>query len=570
MKRRLRVNTSAGVTFFLVATLQSPGAGSHEALSRLNSGEGIFRDHSSKSGIHLQNISGTPEKKFLLETMAAGCCLFDYDGDGWVDVYLVNGSTPQDLGGQEGPRNALYRNRCDGTFKEVTEEAGVGDRGWGQGCVVADFDNDGFPDLYLTNFGPNVLYRNRGDGTFTDVTSGSGLGHPSWSTGAAYGDFDGDSWLDLYVANYVDWSFGERADIGGFCTYEGVRVACGPRGFKGAPNALYHNNGDGTFSDVTRQAGVEEKNPLYGFGVIWSDFNSDSHLDLFVANDSTPNYLYLNRGDGTFEESGLAAGVAYSESGQEQAGMGVDVADYDNDGLFDLYVTNFSEDYNTLYQNLGQDVFSDRTAQAGLLEPTFRFLGFGTFFLDYDNDGWKDIFVANGHLYPEVDTHHLDNSYHQRNQLFRNLRMGKFSELRVLEFDVAKSSRGAAWADLDNDGDSDIVVVNIDEWPSVLLNEVGDRNNWIGFKMVGVNSNRDAVGALITVVSKDLVQQDEVRSGNSYLSHSDSRRYFGLESRQKVNRVTVRWPSGKLDEHLDLAANHLYLLKEGQPIMQLW
>lgn len=530
-------------------------------------------DRTRKSGITWKHTSGTPQKKYLVETMGSGVCLFDYDGDGLVDIYLVNGSTREQYLTGKGPRSALYRNLGNGKFEDVTERAHVGNTGWGMGCSVADYDNDGDLDLFVTNFGANVFYENQGNGIFVDKTLQTGLAHPRWNTGAAFGDYDKDGFLDVYVAGYVDFQFETATTEGRFCSYHGVPVACGPKGLKGAQDVLYRNNGNGTFTDVTQKTGAVDRDALYGFGVLWLDVNEDGWPDIFVANDSTPNLLFLNKGDGTFEEFGLLAGLAYNEDGREQACMGVDAGDYDNDGKLDLYVTNFSDDYNTLYHNLGKARFMDRTFQAGLGEPTLPFLGFGTFFFDFDNDGWTDIFVANGHIYPEVDVHKLGTTYRQKNQLFLNQKNGTFRELKAAEVGpglaIEKSSRGAAYADLDNDGDLDLVIVNIDDYPDVLYNQGGE-NNWVAFQTRGAVSNRDGVGSRLMVTSGELKQHDEVRSGNSYLSHCDFRKYFGLGKRARVDEVSVRWPSGKIQTHKDLEARHLYLLEEGKGIKKLW
>ena len=362
-----------------------------------------FVDRAQTAGLIWKNISGTPEKKFLIDTLSGGTAIFDYDSDGWLDIYLVSGNTRENSMRKSGASNALFQNLGNGKFEDVTARAGVGDTGWGQGCVVADYNGDGHLDIYVTNFGPNVLYRNRGDGTFEEVGEEAGLAHPGWGTGAVFADFDKDEDLDLYLVNYVDFDFNNPKGAGWlherFCSYRGVSVACGPRGLKGEHDVYYRNNGDGTFQDVTAEVGLREKEPLYGFQAVASDLDDDGDLDIFVANDSTPNYLYLNRGDGIFEETALLNGVAYNEHGRAQACMGVDVTDFDNDRDFDLYVTNFSHDTNELYVNLGGGVFGDQTIEANLGEVTYLKLGFGTVFFDFDNDGWKDLFVANGHIY---------------------------------------------------------------------------------------------------------------------------------------------------------------------------
>jgi enediyne biosynthesis protein E4 len=530
-----------------------------------------FRDVTKSAGIQSIIISGSPQKNYVLEVNGSGVCWFDYDKDGYVDLYLVNGSTLEALQGKT-PRpvtNHLYRNNRDGTFSDVTEKAHVAGTGWGFGCVAADYDNDGNTDLFITNFGSNTLYRNNGDGTFTDVTSRAGLGGGNiWHTGAAFGDYDRDGYLDLYVSGYLD--FNVRQPELKTCDYRGVKVhACGPLGFRGAPDALYHNNRDGTFTDVTEKAHVTDKNLYFGFSVVFDDFDDDGLPDIFVANDSNPNYLYRNKGDGTFEEVGVSSGVAYNADGKEMSGMGVAAGDYDNDGRMDLFVTTFANDNYVLYHNDGHGAFSDLSYQSGIGERTIPFLGWATFFLDYDNDGFKDLFDANGHVYPEMDGRSSE-TYRQPLQLFHNLHNGKFveaSEETGLRRLPLRSTRGGAYCDYDNDGDMDILVSNIDDKPMLLENMGGNNNNWLEMKLVGTASNRDAVGAKVKLTAGDLRQYDHVRAGGSFLSGNDLRLHFGLGQRPTIDSIEIQWPSGKTDRLPGIKANQILTVREGSGIV---
>jgi hypothetical protein len=535
----------------------------------------IFEDVAGKAGIRTLTISGGKEKNYVLEVNGSGVCWFDYNNDGYVDLYMVNGSTLEQLQHKSrapgNEHNHLYRNNGNGTFTDVTESAHTGGNGWGFGCAAADYDNDGKTDLLVTTFGPNILYHNNGDGTFTDVSNRSGLaGGNIWHTGAAFADYDGDGLLDVYIAGYLDFNV-LHPELK-TCEYRGVQVhACGPLGYKGAPDALYHNNGDGTFTDVTVKAKVVDRALYFGFSVVFEDLDGDDRPDIFVANDSNPNYFYRNRGDGTFEENAVAAGLAYNSDGKEMSSMGVAVGDYDNDGRTDLFVTTFANDNYVLFHNDGKGLFSDVSFQSGVGESTVSFLGWGAFFLDYDNDGFKDLFAANGHVYPEVDGKLNREVYREPLLLFHNSKNGKFQEsdeaagLRRLP---AHSARGAAYCDYDNDGDLDIAVSNIDERPQLLRNEGGNRKHWLEMRLVGTTSNRDAIGARVKVRAGEIVQWGRVRTGGSYISGNDLRLHFGLEGHDSVDSVEIRWPSGATEKLGKVPANRILTIQEGKGVVR--
>jgi hypothetical protein len=547
------------------------------------------------------HVSGSPQKNYILETPGSGCAFFDYDNDGWIDIYLVNGSTFEALQGTGSPpRAALFHNEKNGKFTNVTLRAGVSNERWGQGVCAGDFDNDGWEDLYVTNYGRNRLYRNNGNGTFTDVAGKAGVALDTWSTGCAFGDYDGDGKLDLFVAGYVAFDLkhlpppatppelqpqepssvqrgaaGQAAAssssanlsnaTGGTgasysagareCRYRGERVMCGPRGLPGAGDHLFHNNGDGSFSDVSAAAGVSDPKGLYGFGVAWFDFDDDGFLDLLVANDSTPNYLYRNRGNGTFEDVSYASGAALNENGREQAHMGVAIGDYDNDGRDDIHITNFADDTNVLYHNDDGANFSDVTVQAGLGEITLPFLGWGTNFFDYDNDGWIDLFTANGHVYPGVDSAGWNTSYKQRALLFRNCKH-RFAEIGASGGEGLyrpRSARGSASGDFDNDGDIDLLINNIDGPPALLRNQGGNSSgHWLELRLKGdlkQKCPRDAIGSVVFCTANGVRMRGEVASGRSHMSQSDMRVHFGLGAATRVDKLEVRWANGRSVEY---------------------
>jgi len=542
----------------------------------VDSGPTVFQDVSEKSGLtRWRHVMGTPETQFILETVGSGVALLDYDNDGWLDIYLVNGSTYDALSGKSTPPHAaLFHNNHDGTFTDVAAQAGVTNDRWGFGAAIGDYDNDGWPDIYVTNFGKNRLYHNNHDGTFTDVAEKAGVALGNWSTGATFGDYDGDGRLDLFVPGYVHYDI-EHPPVPGSavvrfstCEFRGLKVMCGPRGLKGEPDHLFHNNGDGTFSDVSEKAGVSDASSYYGLTAVFADFNNDGKIDLAVANDSTPNYLYLNKGNGTFEDASYASGYALNENGRETASMGIAVGDYLNNGLLDLYNTVFSDDYNPLYRNDGDGNFTEVSYQTGIAEPTIPFLGWGTGFLDFDNDGWKDIFVANGHVYPGVDQSDWGTTFAERPLLFHNTRNGKFELVPAVKGTGLASlftARGAAFGDLFNDGKIDVVMNQLNRTPVLLRNINSDQNHWVEFRLVGgPKSPRDAVGASVYVTAAGVRQRADITSGGSYASSNDPRLHFGLGAAAKVESVEIHWPSGAVEHPKISGIDNIFTLIEGK------
>ena len=525
----------------------------------------VFLDVTQAAGVYKFNHrSGSSEKSTILEVVGSGVALLDYDNDGWLDIYLVNGSTFGAMRGTEpAPKAMLLHNNHDGTFTDVTEKAGVSNDRWGFGVAVGDFDNDGWPDIYVSNFGKNRLYHNNHDGTFTDIAEKAGVALGGWSTGATWGDYDHDGRLDLFVPGYVKFDLdhppiaGQGKIPANFCQFRGIPVMCGPRGLPGEPDHLFHNNEDGTFSDVSVKAGVSDPNKYYGLVSVFVDVDDDGWVDLAVANDSVPNYLYRNKHDGTFEDISYASGFALSEDGREQASMGIAVGDYNRDGKADLFTSTFSDDYKTLYRNDGEGNFSDVTYKAGLAGPTIPFLSWGVGFLDFDNDGLPDIFIASGHVYPQADQQDWGTTFAERPQLFRNLDGAKFAEVVPRTgsglADVLPA-RGAAFGDLFNDGHIDVVLNNLEGPPALLKNVVNNGNSWISFRLIGgPKSPRDAVGAKVFVTAGGARQRVDVVSGGSFASSSDMRPHFGLGAAKTVDEVEIHWPSG-LQQKLDVAA----------------
>jgi len=540
----------------------------------------VFSDITKISGLDkFLHRSGTPDKKTILETIGSGVALLDYDNDGWLDIYLVNGSTLEALKGKESaPRAMLLHNNHDGTFTDVTEKAGVANLRWGFGVAVADYDNDGWPDIYVANFGKNRLYHNRHDGTFTDVAEKAGVALGGWSTGPTWGDYDHDGLLDLFVPGYVKFD-PDHPPIAGngvippnFCQFRGIAVMCGPRGLPGESDHLFHNNGDGTFTDVSVKAGVSNPNGYYGLAAVFVDVDDDGWLDLAVANDSVPNYLYRNRHDGTFEDVSYASGFALSEDGREQASMGIAVGDYNRDGRVDLFTTTFSDDYKTLYRNDGEASFMDVTYKAGLANPTIPFLSWGTGFLDFDNDGLLDLFIVNGHVYPEVDKQDWGTTWAERPQLFRNMDGTKFEEVPPATgsgLAAVITGRGAAFGDMFNDGYIDVVINNIDGAPTLLRNVVKNGNHWLTLKLIGgPNSPRDAIGAKVFLTAGAARQRADVVSGGSYGSSSDLRVHFGLGPATKVDKIEIVWPSGTKQTLSVSGVDRFVTVEEGKPVME--
>jgi hypothetical protein len=529
----------------------------------------VFTDVTAKSGIDFHLTCGGAEKRYIMESMCGGIAVLDYDNDGWMDIFLVNGSTLEDYRAGRCHPSKLYRNNHDGTFTDVSAKAGLAGCNWGFGVAVGDYDNDGWEDLYVTNLNGAVLYHNNHDGTFSDVTAKAGAGNPGrWGTSAAFGDYDNDGNLDLYVANYVDVDLDQLPEFGkgAFCQYRGIPVSCGPRGLKGSRDRLYHNNGDGTFTDVSEKLQIDS-DAYYGLGVLWLDYDRDGCLDLYVANDSSPSLLYHNDCKGGFTELGAEVGVAYSADGREQAGMGIDSTDFDHDGWPDIVKTNFSDDSNNLYRNDHGKEFSDMAGASGFGPVSVPFLGFGVKFIDVDNDGWEDIFVANGHVNPQVDKHSFGVSYAERPLLFKNRTNGKFGEVGMQSGKPLTQryvARGLATADFWNDG-SEGVLMSVLDGPAVLLrNQTPARGQWLRLRLIGAKSNRDGFGASVEVKAGGFSQFKEARANSSFESASDPRLHFGLGAAKSVDSIVVHWPSGQVDEIGPQKAGAEITIVEGQ------
>ena len=560
--------------------LQSPIAGTPLGLQ--------FVDVAKSAGLTTKTIYGGEHKnKYLLETTGCGVAFFDYDQDEWVDIFLVNGWRLEGFPKGQEPICHLFKNNRDGTFTDVTAKSGLSRTGWGQGCCVGDYNNDGWNDLFVSYYGQNALYRNNGNGTFTEVTKEAGLLQPKlrWNSGCAFLDYDKDGHLDLFVGNYIDFDVKTAPlpeDAG--CAYKGIQVACGPPGLLGGKNLLYRNNGNGTFTDVSQKAGMWDTIGTYALSVAVGDLDNDGWPDIYVANDSTAATYYQNQKDGTFKDVAIEAGIAYSPDGKPQAGMGVSLGDFNRDGLMDIVKTNFAGDTDSLYLNLGDGTFEDHTYLSGLGINT-RYLGWGVGFLDMDNDGWLDILISNGHVYPEVDGTHIDAPYAEHKYLYRNLRNGQFEEVTKAGgpgINDPAAARGCAFGDFDNDGDIDVVVNCMNTGPQLLRCDAGDTvkaRNWIKVRTVGTKSNRSGIGARLAVTAqvdgksseqaaKPMVQIEEVRSGGSYYSQNDLRVHFGLDQAKKVDSLEIKWPSGAVDILKDLDVNKLYVIQEGGKILK--
>jgi hypothetical protein len=542
----------------------------------VKNGPVVFEDASDKAGLtHWTHKMGTPTKGYIVETKGSGIGLIDYDNDGWLDIYVVNGSTFNALDGKETPPHAaLFHNNHDGTFTDVAAKAGVTNDRWGFSAAVADYDNDGWPDIFVSNWGKNRLYHNNHDGTFTDMADKAGVTLGNWSSGATWGDYDGDGRLDLFVAGYLHYDrnnlpvASENGVPNAFCTFRGEQVSCGPRGLKGEPDHLFHNNGDGTFTDVSEKAGVADKPGYYGLGAVFVDINNDGKPDLLVGNDSTPNYLYLNKGDGTFEDVSYASGYALNEAGRETASMGIAVGDYENNGMLDIFNTTFSDDYKPLYHNEGDANLTDISYQLGIAEISVPFLSWGDAFMDYDNDGWKDLLMSDGHVYPEADKYSWGTTWAQRPMLFHNIDGKRFETVPPVEgtglADVI-AGRGMAVGDLFNDGKLDAVINVMDGHPVLLRNVNADKNHWLELNLVGgPKSPSDAVGARVFLTANGMKQREDVISGGSYLSTNDLRPHFGLGQATSVEALEVQWPSGKVEKFTVPGVDRIVTLTEGQ------
>jgi hypothetical protein len=530
-----------------------------------------FSDITSQAGINFKHTSD-PQKKYIIESMSGGVVLFDFDRDGWPDIYFTNAPTVAMAVEKKGSPAALYRNNHNGTFTDVTLTSGLSKSCFAMGGAVGDYNNDGWPDLYLTCLGGNILYKNNGDGTFTDVTAKAGVRDGRWSTGAAFGDYDGDGFVDLMVTNYVDLHLDDLPKFGSapYCKYRGLDVQCGPRGLKGAGDALFHNNGDGTFTNVSDAAGVSDPHGYYGLGVLWADFDNTGRPDIYVANDSTPKFLYRNKGHGHFEEIGLESGTALSGEGAEQASMGLAVGDYLHTGRPSLYVTNFSDENDVLYRNDGNGNFTEVSYPSGVALPSLPLVKWGTAFADFDNDGWLDLIAVGGHVYPQVDALATGARYREPGLFHLNERDGTFCDASGMTgpaLSEARVSRGLAVGDLFNDGNLDVVIETLDGSAVVLKNAGVSGSHWVSFELAGVVSNRMALNARVHIVAGGVTQTEEIHSGGSYLSQNDTRVHFGLGTASNIDSVEIIWPSGKIEKLSNLAADKFYFLLEGQGVV---
>ena len=551
--KNLRITLHAlRFTFFVILCLR--------CVTPISANQPIFTDVTVEAGIDFKHTSGRSGRFYFVEQLGSGAAFFDYDNDGNLDIYFVNGADLPGFQSKKPPTNRLYRNNGDGTFTDVTEFAGVGDQSYGVGCCVGDYDNDGHLDLYVTNFGKNRLYRNNGDGTFADVADQANVGDERWGASCAFADYDNGGHLDLYVTNYVQFQLDQNKT----CQNKGVRTYCKPQEYAGEADLLYRNRGDGTYTEVTQAAGVYQPRSR-GLGVVWGDYDSDGYIDLYVANDTNENHLFHNNRDGTFSDMAFFAGVALSENGEMGSGMGVDFGDYDNDGLLDIMVTNFQDEVATLYHNDGDGFFSDASYISGTGESTYASLGWSVCFFDYDNDGAKDIFIANGHISRNVELFHPETTYAQVNHLFRNLGGGSFQEVTThvgLDLSQKAPSRGAAFGDYDNDGDIDMLVTNSNGKPQLLRNDGGNRNNWVKVHIRGTISNRAGIGARVEVVTGNISQMAEVKSGSGYLCQNALTLHFGLGSYTMINKIIATFPGGRVYEMETMLVNQVIEITE--------
>ena len=567
---------AACVTLGLPTSAQSP---SHNAAADRNASNGFsvsFVDVSERAGLTAPLLyGGIDQKKYIIETNGCGVAFFDYDNDGWIDIFLLNGTRLEGFPKGKEPTSKLYQNKRDGSFSDVTAKSGLGRTGWASAVTVGDYDNDGFDDLFTTYWGQNALYHNNGNGTFTDVTSRAGLATKGsrWGSGCAFVDYDRDGKLDLFVANYLKFDLAQAPEPGKGpnCLWKGIPVNCGPKGLPTDTNLLYHNNGDGTFADVSESSGISKVRDRYAMTAVVTDFNDDGWPDIYVACDSTASILYKNNRDGTFADVAVETGAAYNEDGQAQAGMGVTTGDYNGDGQMDIFKTHFADDLPILYKNSGRAFFEDSSRAAGFDHTPF--VQWGTGLADFDNDGWPDVFTVTGNVYPEVEKHFKQYPHKSTRLVYRNLGNGRFKDVTagcgpgVL---APHSSRGCAFGDFDNDGDIDVLVMNMNEAPSLLRNEHASQgaNNWIKLKLIGGRSNRSAVGARVRLKAAARLQTQEISSQSSYYSHSDSRLHFGLGARTKADQIEIRWPSGATETIKDIAANRIVTVKEGEGIVR--
>ena len=555
------------------AKLPKAGADSKSPAPKLSTPVPVFRDIAAQAGLTASHIS-SPEKHYVVESMSGGIGLFDCDNDGKLDIVMVNGSTVDRYRKSGGdPLVTLWHQDADLKLTDITQKAGLTRKGWGMGVAVADFDNDGNLDLFVTGYGGNALYRNKGNCTFEDVTDKAGVRGGGFSTGAAWADYDRDGFVDLFVSRYVHVDMNDLPMPGStkFCQFKGVPVQCGPWGMEGETDLLYHNRGDGTFEEVSRKAGVDDPEKYYGLGATWGDYDNDGWPDLFVADDATPNHLYHNNRDGTFSDEAMVGGIAMNGEGQALGSMGVTWGDYDHSGRLSMFITEFADQPNTLYRNMGPRGFEDVAMQSRLGQSSLPLVGWGTTFFDMDNDGWLDLFVDSGHVYPQMDEVRGSAAYAEPLLLHRNVRNGTFEEVSKpagLADMPLKSRRGAAFGDIANNGNVDIVVLNVGEPPSLFLNTNTGLNHRILFKLIGTKSNRAAIGARVTIHAGGMTQFDEVRSGASYLSQNDLRLHFGLGSASRIDLVEVRWPAGKTESFKDVAADKIYTITEGQGISE--